>query len=86
MQSFGINVEDDVASRIEDRRIIETDEGDREIVSRSNVCNRLLRLGLVAAEQFDEAPFEVSEGRPREAMLRQAILDQIVAEESAAGE
>jgi len=81
MQSFGINVEDDVASRIEDRRIVETPEGDREIVSRSNVCNRLLRLGLVAAEQLDDADFEVPDGRAREAMVRQALLDQIIAEQ-----
>jgi hypothetical protein len=80
MQSFGINVEDDTASRIEDRRIVETPEGDREIVSRSEVCNHLLRLGLVAAETLDEAPFEVPEGRAREAMVRQAVLDQVIAE------
>jgi len=84
MQSFGINVDDDVAAQIEDRRIIETPDGEREIVSRSKVCNRLLRLGLAAAEQFDDADFEIDHGRPREAMLRQAILDQIVAEETGA--
>ena len=80
MQSFGINVEDGVASRIEDRRIIETDEGEQEIRSRSEVCNELLRLGLEAAEQLDDAPFDVPEGRAREAMVRQAVLDQILTE------
>jgi len=86
VQSFGINVDDDVAERIENRRIIETPEGDREILSRSQVCNNLLRLGLVAAETLDDADFEVPEGRAREAMLRQAMLDQVLAEESAADE
>lgn len=81
MESFGINVDDDVAERVENRRIIETPEGEREIVSRSQVCNQLLRLGLIAAETLDDADFDVPEGRAREAMVRQAMLDQVLAEQ-----
>lgn len=81
MQSFGINVDDDVADRIEERRVTVTDDGAREIVSRSKVANRLLRLGLAAAETLDDADIDVPDGRPREALVRQALLDQVVAEQ-----
>lgn len=81
MQSFGINVDDEVAEKIEDRRVRITEDGSREIDSRSKVCNRLLRLGLVAAEALDDAEFEVPEGHPREAMIRQAVVDQVFAEQ-----
>lgn len=81
MQSFGINVDDGVADRIEERRVTVTDDGSQEIVSRSEVANRLLRLGLAAAETLDDADIDVPEGRPREAMVRQALLDQVVAEQ-----
>jgi len=79
MRSFGINVEDGVAERVEQRRIVQTDAG-QEIASRSEVCNHLLRLGLTAAETIDESALDVPDGRPREAMVRQALLDQVVAE------
>lgn len=83
MQSFGINVEDGVADRIEDRRVRTTDDGSREIASRSEVANHLLRLGLVAAEALDDADFDVPGDRAREAMVRQAVVDQVRAEEDA---
>jgi len=80
MQSFGINVDDDVAADIEDRRVTVSEDGSREIRSRSEVCNGLLKLGLVAAETLDAAEIDIPEGRPREALLRQAIIDQLEAE------
>lgn len=83
MKSFGVNVDDGIAERIEDRRIRTGEDGSREVVARSEVVRRLLQLGLVAAESFEEADEEIPPGRPQEAFLRQAIFDQLAAEREA---
>ena len=77
MESFGVNVDDSVAERIEDKRVRITDEGEREIVSRSQVVNELLRVGLAADEIIEDAPLDLPRGRGREAFIRQAVIDAL---------
>lgn len=81
MQSFGVNVDDDTADRIEDRRITTDADGSRAVLPRSEVVRELLRLGLVAAEAFEKTDTEIPSGRPQEAFLRQAIFDQVADEQ-----
>jgi hypothetical protein len=67
-------MDDDLFEAIETRRTAERADGTTEVRPRSDVACELLRLGLIVAEEFDKAPFDVDrENRPH--ALRQAMID-----------
>jgi hypothetical protein len=77
MQSFGVNVDDDVAEQIKALRQRETADGSTEIVSRSQVIRELLALGLVAERTIDSSDVAVDSQRDKEALVRQAIIERV---------
>lgn len=77
MQSFGVNVDDDVADQIKALRQREAADGTTEIVSRSQVIRELLALGLVAERTLDSSEAAVESQRDKEALVRQAIIERI---------
>mgnify|MGYP002760596118 FL=1 len=76
MQSFGVNVDDDVADQIKALRQREAADGTTEIVSRSQVIRELLALGLVAERTLDSSEAAVDSQRDKEALVRQAIIER----------
>lgn len=77
MQSFGVNVDDDVADQIKALRQRESADGTTEIVSRSQVIRELLALGLVAERTLDSSEAAVESQRDKEALVRQAIIERV---------
>jgi len=77
MQSFGVNVDDDVADQIKALRQRESADGTTEIVSRSQVIRELLALGLVAENVLDSSEAAVDSQRDKEALVRQAIIERV---------
>ena len=78
VEKFGVSLDDDLAARVEDRRVRETAESGREIVSRSAAVRNLVSLGLVADEVIQRTEgLDLDRGHPREAFLRQALLNEI---------
>lgn len=77
MQSFGVNVDDDVADQIKALRQRESADGTTEIVSRSQVIRELLALGLVAERSLDSSEAAVESQRDKEALVRQAIIERV---------
>jgi hypothetical protein len=77
MQSFGVNVDDDVADQIKALRQREAADGTTEIVSRSQVIRELLALGLVAERTLDSSEAAVDSQRDKEALVRQAIIERV---------
>ena len=77
MQSFGVNVDDDVADQIKALRQREAADGTTEIVSRSQVIRELLALGLVAERTLDSNEVAVDSQRDKEALVRQAIIERV---------
>ncbi len=77
MQSFGVNVDDDVADQIKALRQRESADGTTEIVSRSQVIRELLALGLVAENVLDSSEVAVDSQRDKEALVRQAIIERV---------
>lgn len=77
MQSFGVNVDDDVAEQIKALRQREAADGTTEIVSRSQVIRELLALGLVAERTIDSSDVAVDSQRDKEALVRQAIIERV---------
>jgi len=77
MQSFGVNVDDDVADQIKALRQRESADGTTEIVSRSQVISELLALGLVAENVLDSSEVAVDSQRDKEALVRQAIIERV---------
>jgi len=77
MQSFGVNVDDDVADQIKALRQRESADGTTEIVSRSQVIRELLALGLVAENVLDSSGAAVDSQRDKEALVRQAIIERV---------
>ena len=77
MQSFGVNVDDDVADQIKALRQREAADGTTEIVSRSQVIRELLALGLVAENVLDSSGAAVDSQRDKEALVRQAIIERV---------
>lgn len=77
MQSFGVNVDDDVAEQIKALRQRETADGSTEIVSRSQVIRELLALGLVAERTIDSSDVAVDSQRDKEALVRQSIIERV---------
>jgi hypothetical protein len=77
MQSFGVNVDDDVADQIKALRQRESADGTTEIVSRSQVIRELLALGLVAERTLDSSEAAVDSQRDKEALVRQAIIERV---------
>lgn len=77
MQSFGVNVDDDVADQIKALRQRESADGTTEIVSRSQVIRELLALGLVAENVLESTEAAVDSQRDKEALVRQAIIERV---------
>lgn len=77
MQSFDVNVDDDVADQIKALRQREAADGTTEIVSRSQVIRELLALGLVAERTLDSSEAAVDSQRDKEALVRQAIIERV---------
>jgi hypothetical protein len=77
MQSFGVNVDDDVADQIKSLRQRESADGTTEIVSRSQVIRELLALGLVAENVLESTEAAVDSQRDKEALVRQAIIERV---------
>lgn len=77
-KKFGVSVDDATAGEIENLRIRtdpETDE--REIVPRSEVVQELLGVGLAATKLIESSELDLDPGRPREAFVRQAVLNEL---------
>jgi len=77
MQSFGVNVDDDVADQIKALRQRESADGSTEIVSRSQVIRELLALGLVAENVLESSETVIDSQRDKEALVRQAIIERV---------
>jgi hypothetical protein len=73
MQSFGVNVDDDVADKIEARR---TDD-DGNIRSRSAVIRELLAMGLAADDVIADSDLDLDSPRDKQALIRQALVDRL---------
>ena len=77
-EQFGWSTDDQTASRVEERRVRRDPEtGERSIVPRSQVVTDLVRIGLAASEVIESADVDLDPGRPREALVRQALLNEL---------
>jgi hypothetical protein len=72
----GLSLDDDLFAFIEDERIV-WEDGEREIRSRSETVNELVRLAKEVREELDRAPFEVEQGVNERRMVQQALRDRI---------
>jgi metal-responsive CopG/Arc/MetJ family transcriptional regulator len=78
MEKFGVSLDDDLAARVERRRVREDAESGHEIVSRSQVVRDLVSLGLAAESVMERAEgLDLGRGHPREAFVRQALLNEL---------
>lgn len=73
MPQFGIHVDDRLAEKIEEQRMMRNQKSDG-VVSRSDVCREWLELGRVADRVMDEYDID-TDSQHRKAILRQALYD-----------
>ena len=83
-RKYGVSLSDAVADDVEEHRIRSDPDEGRVIVPRSEAIEELVRIGLVATEVIEGTDrWELGHGRPREAQVRQALLDAARAEADA---
>lgn len=79
MPTFGVNVDDATKGYVEEERVRRDPEtGETDIVSRSQVIQELVRIGIAADKIIDQSEeLDLDHGRPRESFVRQAVLNEL---------
>jgi len=78
-RKYGVSVDDDIADGIEQYRIrVDPETGAQDIVGRSQAVRELVSIGLAAAELIENSDdLDLDHGKPREAFVRQAVLNEL---------
>lgn len=77
MAKFGVSLNDDLAERIEQRRVSEDASGDTSVRSRSAVIAEYVELGVAAADIIAESDLDLPDERAKRMFMRQALLNEL---------